>query len=251
MARLIRERREKETIKREYHTNTQLPAGRVEVFNYISFRYNTRNRLEDRKGAKMDSINIKNTFTKLGYQVFLHENLTEKETFKELENIKKRCREEPPQAMVVFLLSHGTDSKKFNAADGILLNIDDIRNQFTNDQCPALAGKPKIFMTNYCRGSNEEYLETDGEKVKIPQDLVTIYASKDGIAAYRLPEEGTSFVLSLCKVVEELRERTELRDFYHLLQNEMRRRKATTPVWEDFAFKKFYLEVPNKTENKK
>ncbi|XP_063864725.1 zinc finger and BTB domain-containing protein 2-like isoform X4 [Scylla paramamosain] len=206
----------------------------------------TTDSLEERKGAKMDSINIQNTFTKFGYQVYIHENLTEKETFKELENIKKSCSQEPPQAFFVFFLSHGVpSSKEFMAADGKPLNIDSIKNEFTNDRCPALAKKPKIFLTNYCRGNNEEWLETDG-LVKIPQDIVTIYASMDGIVAYRQTDEGTTFVLSLCRVMERLRERTELHHFYLMLQNEMKRNRATTPVWEELCFKKFYLEIPER-----
>ncbi|XP_063864722.1 uncharacterized protein LOC135102942 isoform X1 [Scylla paramamosain] len=245
MARLLLNR-QKNTVEHEYRMNPQLPPGRVDVFNYIFFHHNTRQSLEERKGAKMDSINIQNTFTKFGYQVYIHENLTEKETFKELENIKKSCSQEPPQAFFVFFLSHGVpSSKEFMAADGKPLNIDSIKNEFTNDRCPALAKKPKIFLTNYCRGNNEEWLETDG-LVKIPQDIVTIYASMDGIVAYRQTDEGTTFVLSLCRVMERLRERTELHHFYLMLQNEMKRNRATTPVWEELCFKKFYLEIPER-----
>ncbi|XP_045112438.1 uncharacterized protein LOC123505321 isoform X13 [Portunus trituberculatus] len=244
MARLRIKRQEKKN-ELEYHTNTQLPPGRVEIFNYIFFHYNTRQRLEDRKGAKMDSTNLKITFNRLGYQVFVHENLTANDTFMELENIRKSCKQKPPQAIFFFFLSHGNQGNEFMSADGVPLNIDKIKDEFTNDLCPELAKKPKIFMTNYCRGDNEECLETDGH-VRIPQDLVTIYASRDGIAAYRLPNEGTSFVLSLCKVLEKLRERTELHDLYLLLMDEMKRNKATTPIWEEIGFKKFYLEIPER-----
>lgn len=244
MARLSQKTQEKQ-IDLEYSFNRRLPPGRVDVFNYIYFRYNTRQRVEDRKGAKMDSVNIEAVFTKLGYTVHLHENLTEEDTLKEIENIKKTCSQEPTQAWFVFFLSHGTNSKEFMAADGNPLNIDSIRNEFTSDRCPALAKKPKIFMTNYCRGKDEELMEMDGRRVKVPRDIVTIYASNDGIAAYRMPEEGTSFVVSLCHVIRSLKERTDLHDVYNLLSEKMRKKKATSPTWEESSFKKFFLEIPD------
>lgn len=194
-------------------------------------------------GAKMDSINLEETFRKLGYQVYLHEDLTAEETMKEVETIRNDSSLESTQAVFFFFLSHGTNSEEFLAADGKNLNLGNLRKEFTSDRCPALAGKPKIFMTNYCRGKNEERMQTDAH-VTVPRDVVTIYASADGIIAYRLPGEGTSFVLSLCHVLRGLKERTELRHVYLLLSREMRRREATSPEWEDLCFKKFYLEVP-------
>lgn len=243
----------------EYPHDKQLPPGRVYVFNYIYFHHNTRQTVEDRMGAKMDSINLEKTFTRLGYKVCLHEDLTAEETLKEVETIKKDPRLGATQACFFFFLSHGTNSKEFLAADGKRLNLDHLRNEFTNDRCPALARKPRIFMTNYCRGYNEErhfmtnyHRENNEEPVRtdsvvsVPRDMVTIYANTDGIAAYRMPAEGTCFVLSLCHVLQGLRERTELRHVYHLLDEEMKRRQATSPTWEDICFKKFFFEVPSK-----
>lgn len=234
----------------EYPHDKHLPPGRVYVFNYIYFHHNTRQTVEDRMGAKMDSINLKKTFTMLGYEVRLHEDLTAEETMKEVETIKKDRSLETTQACFFFFLSHGTNSKEFLAADGMRLNLDHLRNEFTNDRCPALARKPRIFMTNYCRGNNEERVQTDA-LVSVPRDMVTIYANTDGIAAYRLPAEGTCFVLSLCHVLQGLRERTELRQVYLMLVDEMRRRQATSPTWEDICFKDFFLEMPSTYKEEK
>ncbi|XP_050722646.1 uncharacterized protein LOC127001684 isoform X3 [Eriocheir sinensis] len=234
----------------EYPHDKQLPPGRVYVFNYIYFHHNTRQTVEDRMGAKEDSKNLKETFTKLGYEVRLHEDLTAEDTMKEVETIKKDRTLKATQACFFFFLSHGTNSKEFLAADGKRLNLDQLRNEFTNDRCPALAGKPTIFMTNYCRGNNEERMQTDG-LVSVPRDIVTIYANTDGIAAYRLPGEGTCFVLSLCHVLKGLRERTDLRHVYLQLSTEMQRRQATSPTWEDICFKNFFLEMPSTYKKEK
>ena len=41
--------------------------------------------------------------------------------------------------------------------DGKEVKLDDLINQFSSDNCPALAGKPKLFLIQACRGGNLNY----------------------------------------------------------------------------------------------
>lgn len=57
---------------------------------------------------------------------------------------------------VVVVMSHGSgnagkDSTKIVTSDGKFMQTSWILEQFTHNNCPALSGKPKIFIFQCCR----------------------------------------------------------------------------------------------------
>lgn len=57
--------------------------------------------------------------------------------------------------MIIFILTHGVDSNTIYAADGAHLPMNEIFFQFRGDECPSLAGKPKLFFVQACRGERK------------------------------------------------------------------------------------------------
>merc|ERR1712000_586103 len=76
--------------------------------------------------------------------------------------------------MCIILLSHGNEDF-IQGVDGEGIHIRDIVQTFNSKNCPAMKGKPKLFITNACRGYNElASVETDGPptssvRSKIPE----------------------------------------------------------------------------------
>ena len=53
--------------------------------------------------------------------------------------------------LVIAILSHGVEGGILGTDEG-LVRIEDIINQFSGLNCPTMAGKPKLFFLQACRG---------------------------------------------------------------------------------------------------
>lgn len=209
--------------------------GHVYVFNY-SFKKTQK----ARKGAEYDSTSLKDTFSRMGYEVFIHEDLTSDETNEHLEKIRRKPELNGIDSFIMFFLSHGLDEYTFLANDEEQLDLRIIRRKFTDRRCPHLRGKPKIFMVNYCRGDQlqkKDIIEFDD--IEVPNDMATIHAAAEGVMAKRNTTTGTIFVSSLCEVLRQHARDLDLRDIYSVLREKMTARNGTKPMWEDYGFKNF------------
>ncbi|KAK7066303.1 hypothetical protein SK128_005078 [Halocaridina rubra] len=228
------------------------PRGLVYVFNYINFAPNEK--LKVRRGAELDSQNIRETFSKMGYEVTIYEDLNQSVTEERLDEIATNPRLQQVDALILFFLSHGKDSNIFHTRDCIPkttdsysecegIDIRTIRKKFNNASCPYMKNKPKILFTSYCRGGKVEKYEIDGNdfvRIYVPKDLVTINATTEGVAARREIHGGTTFIKTLCQVLE-IHASDELRDIYMRLNDKVMQEKGPTACWEDSRFRKFYF----------
>lgn len=74
-----------------------------------------------------------------------------------------------------FVLTHGNDKREISAKD-VYYSLDKLWQHFTADNCTTLAGKPKLFFINACRGKKKDRgvslfhrrgrIETDGAKAR-------------------------------------------------------------------------------------
>lgn len=217
---------------------TSDPRGHVHIFNYLF--PGQIGKLKEREGGQYDSENLIKTFADMGYMVFLHENLTSKETENKLDEITQDRALKHVDSLVIFFLSHGAGSYTFYANDGKTIELDlTVRNKFTNTACPLMTNKPKLFFTNFCRGKNNE-LEYDAV-IDVPKDVVIIHATTEDISAPRNKKTGTYFIRSLCEILEKYGKEFELREIYQELDYVVKGRGGRTAKWEDTRFKKFYF----------
>ncbi|XP_042233708.1 caspase-2-like [Homarus americanus] len=219
------------------------PPGHVYAFNYI---FSGQARV--REGAQYDSLNLRDTFSKLDYKVFIYEDLNKKQTLEKIEAIRTDQNLRTVDSIIFFFLSHGETPYEFLSVDHETLHLHDIRRQFTRRKCPQLEAKPKIFMSNFCRGPKfeKQVFNDEGEVLK---DIVTIHATAEGIRALRLRDTGTIFVTSLCEVLNKMYIFMDLRQIYAKLQGIMTAKGGSSPMWEDYAFKKFYFRRSNYKRN--
>lgn len=211
------------------------PRGNVYIFNY-----KFTGKSNHRSGAEHDPEKLQVMFTKMGYRVSVKEDLSRRATLTELKLIRESESLKEVDCMIMFILSHGKGVRDFLTEDGSSLSLPRIQGMFTDAECPALRGKPKIFFANFCRTGDFETCP-NFKASDFPRDVVTIHAAGEGLDALRSTLFGTFFVRNLCQVVQEHAARKSLREIYLELDRSATERGGTQPMWEDFAFRKFYF----------
>ncbi|XP_075693216.1 caspase-3-like [Rhinoderma darwinii] len=170
-----------------------------------------------RDGTQKDKNTLKDTFTKLGFQVRTEDNLT----CKEIETVLRTVAAEDhslKSCFVCAILSHGNEDGIF-ARDKIF-TLNWLVTFFSTSNCKTLAGKPKIFFIQACRGDTYDFgTEIDGTsdsvQISAPQilkekDMLYVYSTPHGYFAWRNNFNGSWFIQSLCKMLQEHGNKLEL-----------------------------------------
>ena len=151
---------------------------------------------------------LKKKFQWLGFHpVDILKDKTVQEMEKHLEDLSKRVTGD---CFVCCVLSHGNETG-VNGSDDKILSIGDILSPFSGDRCQALAGKPKVFFIQACRGlAMQDKVQADGDNsldriISIPiyADFLLSMSTFEGFVSCRDPEQGTWFIQSLCRQLAE------------------------------------------------
>lgn len=220
-----------------------VPRGFVYIFNN-----KFTGQEDERVGAELDSVNLKGTFTALGYAVFLRENFKAQQIKDELDSIRADRKLNDVDALIFFFLSHGNSPYSFRGNDNKDLDLRGLRRKFADSKCPQMKGKPKVFFANYCRGDRfQKRIEFDGAheyddgSVEAPRDMVTIQAAIEGVKVLRSEGLGTYFVKCLCDILQHHGRSKSLKDVYHELDVRTQEMGGTQPMWEDYVFHEFFF----------
>ena len=95
-------------------------------------------------------------FSALGFDVKIHRNLTGKEIY---DQVKLYGARQHTGAFFLAILSHGTSVSNRPAVlgtDSKEVVVNDLERFFYASNCNSLHGRPKIFLIDACRGSQEE-----------------------------------------------------------------------------------------------
>lgn len=193
----------------EYNMNHRR-RGRAVIFNHDDFKMD----MVPRPGSTTDVKNLECVFSELGFQVSVHNNLNYKEINDELNNL---CHEDHSDAdcLVVTVLTHGF-GERYICANDLPYFVERLWLPFTADKCKTLAGKPKIFFIQACRGTKLDggvmmkvnfNTQTDssdnGYKIPSYADFLIAYSTVEGFYSWRHPENGTWFIQCLCQELHE------------------------------------------------
>ncbi|XP_055299281.1 caspase-1-like [Sitodiplosis mosellana] len=242
-----------------YYKMNHKKRGLALIFNHEVFDCNT-----PRKGTRADRDNLHKTLEALDFDVEIFENESISDIKGILEEIAAKDHSDSDCLMIV-VLTHGDQvplvgSRNFR---GQLLStilahdlvsylhasdnkypLQKIWEHFTDDKCPSLANKPKIFLIQACQGkatdegygvstqnyssiyrrrapgqdsnpfSTTKYKTFESvqlDKKKRPQkDYLIVYSTMPGHVSYRDTENGTWFIESLCKVLNEKKHELDL-----------------------------------------
>lgn len=206
--------------------------GRAIIFNHE--KYNPSLNLTERSGTNTDKIILKQRFEKLKFEVDVYDDLTVADIKKHLSEVSKLDHKNE-DCIVVAVLTHGKGKGKLYAYDDFY-RADTLWSSFTGDVCPSLAGKPKLFIVQACRGEeaseglrfkssiqiDSHNTDTTSHRYSIPveADLLVAFSTYEGRAALRHVEGGTWFIQELCK---ELEDNGETLDLLSLFTNVNRR----------------------------
>ncbi|XP_031783182.1 caspase-1-like [Nasonia vitripennis] len=186
--------------------------GKCVVFNHETFATH----LEPRKGSSVDTRKIKQTFQQLGFTVDICNNYEYYDIIEKLDELRREDHSDN-DCLCIFVLTHGM-ADDFICAKDTNYKLDKIWKPFTADKCSTLAGKPKLFFFQACRGDNLDHgvrmirsrrTQTDGSgsdtsyRVPTHADFLFGYSTVPGFYSWRNPEEGTWYVQSLCDVLDE------------------------------------------------
>ncbi|XP_050392534.2 caspase-7 [Patella vulgata] len=142
----------------EYNFNFQ-KRGCCLIINNDTFT-----NMPPRPGSTSDVYNLKAEFLNLGFSVKIYNNLTGPNMDKKLRKVAQKYEHENADCFVCIMLSHGDEDINHRqerkdvvfGTDGICVSVAYAMNLFSDDECPGLMGKPRLFFIQACRGEKTE-----------------------------------------------------------------------------------------------
>ncbi|XP_063980069.1 caspase-1-like isoform X2 [Diachasmimorpha longicaudata] len=199
--------------------------GKCIVFNHDVFDTG----LPIRAGSVHDTNRIEKTFSNLGFEVEICNNLEHSKIVEKINELLSLVTAEDHSdndCICIIILTHGMQANLIYAKD-VAYSAENLWKPFTADKCTTLAGKPKLFFFQACRGN----LSDAGVKLKssplfrvrtevdsaatfytLPThaDFLFAHSTVDGHYSWRNPEYGTWFIQCLCDTIDEHYETTDL-----------------------------------------
>lgn len=224
------------------YDTTSDPRGLVLILNYQQFK--ERPDLL-RKGSQYDVINLQNLFCQMGYETQIHWDLTEDQTLNTVYTFRNQERLQYIGCAIIVVMSHGIARQTFHTSDMQCITVDKILSMFLNSECMYLKGKPKIFLFNFCRGTDiPQTVQTDAVR-ETPRDILCIYSAPEGFLSYRYEETGTPFIISLCQVLSENAHNMSLDDLLRKFKQVYSSAEhGSTPDIQDLNFAKVFYFNP-------
>lgn len=146
----------------------QNPSGIAIIINNAVFENKTK--LEYREGSEQDVSKMKELFKGLQFDVQVYRNRTACQMTEDIETLSHKDHTQY-DCCVLFFMSHGREGEIYGT-DGEVIKIKDITARFTAKSCPTLAGKPKLFFVQACRGSKADVgydvIESPAEASPLP-----------------------------------------------------------------------------------
>ncbi|XP_035761975.1 caspase-8-like [Neolamprologus brichardi] len=195
---------------------THNPRGWCVVFNNEIF---TGTHLKDRKGTQKDADALNAVFTRLGFQVKIHNNCTAEQMKKKINDLG-RINFTSDDALVVFVLSHGEKECVFGT-DGERVLLKELTDPFTSKRASTLTGKPKLFFIQACQGDGYQkgYPDDSSPDETVPElaDFLIGMATVEECKSFRNTLTGSIYIQELCKQLKIAAERQEMDDILTVL----------------------------------
>lgn len=186
----------------------RFPHGLCLIINNEEFA-----RQSDREGTALDERNLTQTFRFLGYKVEVHRDRTASNMEDIFEKVRKLDHSRY-DSFICCILTHGKEGKVYGS-DSKELEISAIVSLLNGENCKTLAGKPKLFFMQACRGKGKDSgtrvgsdsaefiprVEADSDPISIPDeaDFFFGYATPPGRVAWRDLDHGSWYVSELCR----------------------------------------------------
>ncbi|XP_039308888.1 caspase-1 [Solenopsis invicta] len=229
--------------------------GKCIIFNHEEFDFLE---LAKREGSTYDTLRLQKAFGNLDFDIEIHDNLTHNQITDVIEKVSQLDHTDN-DCLCVIVLTHGLQNDMISAKD-VIYKSDRLWKPFTADKCVTLAGKPKLFFIQACRGDEadggillesrkmeKEQTETDSvSSYSIPThaDFLIAHSSVQGFFTWRDPSEGTWYIQCLCDVLDEHGTEMDLMSMLTITARKVATEYASVHVDDDLHNKK---QVPSVT----
>ena len=179
-----------------------------------------------RRGAHVDEVRLKRLFNEMHFLVRVFNNLTQHEMEEEFMAVAKRDHSNYDM-FVGVVMTHGGHCDELQGSDGRMTNVKRVTEEFLPRRCPSLAGKPKIFFFQSCRGIAKQRRAQSAEhnitdpcwsdsplaSTTFPHgaDFLLSFSTPPDYVAYRY-DSGSPYIQTLVDVVRERHHTNHLLD---------------------------------------
>ena len=177
--------------------------GRALLLNNYEFERKFVNK--NIEGAYNNTCSIYKNLARIHWDVTIADNKTETELEEVLEAFCKEVKSKPTFGVMLFIGSHGlrvNGEDCFMTQDWKRHKLSSVVNKFTESNFPELAGKPKVFITEFCR-DNVELKPLFKQQPEESRNVMISYATSSGCAAYSNGADGFWFVGTFCKMLKK------------------------------------------------
>lgn len=206
----------------ECYNMSHKERGCAIIFNNKRFHPSTG--MGERSGTDVDADQLYMLLTEMGFQVLLKNDCTTHEMEATLTKLGKSDHTNA-DCFACAILSHGEEGYVYGCDNRI--EIDRLVAPFKGHKCRSLAGKPKIFFIQACRGTQldsgvevadaqgagpgEADLDTvDIRRIPTEADFLMAYSVVPGYFAWRNSTRGSWFVQALVEVLRDNWKRMDL-----------------------------------------
>lgn len=235
------------------------PRGYFFMINNVQF---VNDIMDRRIGAEVDERNLAELFKEFGYIVEKYRNEGLEDMKRKIREFAQRREHSRYDSCVVAIMSHGIARRSKQdstiiSADGQLLEIEWVLEQFTNENARSLVAKPKIFFFQTCRGDSQDYgvkltsgrIQTDSSSsvvLRSMSDILIGYSTLPGFASNRDVYLGTWYIQAICEVFMEHACDTDVEDMLKMVDQKLatlisEEGSLQTSSYENRGFRKFYF----------
>ena len=176
--------------------------------------------------GKEDAEALENLFSNLQFSVKVFSNLN---AHYMRERVKEYRDKKHKGVFILIILSHGGEGDVVYGTDIGEVKVHELQEYFHTTSCHrSLAGVPKVFLIDACRGGNSDKMYMHGVRgppttnyhsvigITDSANFMTVYASTPGHIAYMYPNDsgksGSYFTQTLVEVIEEADENKEFNE---------------------------------------
>ncbi|XP_019643567.1 PREDICTED: caspase-7-like [Branchiostoma belcheri] len=203
----------------------------------------------EREASKMDVEGLEDFFQKIGYKVITaDEDQTKEQMMDVLEmaklEIQKTARGKNKYSCFICIVSSHGDKEGVKSYDNQTVSIAELQAPFLGDSLKCMAGSPKMFIIQACRGEKKQPGvdrpdEEPGDErqldwsdvmrsVTTPKDadVLVAYATTEGFQAFRRVGEGSWFLSKMLKVFNAKHQTDHLLDMLTEVNDRVSHRTA-------------------------
>ncbi|XP_030836939.1 caspase-3-like [Strongylocentrotus purpuratus] len=163
--------------REECYPMDQRNKGLVFILN--NYRFGP-DRTTERTGSDVDLANVKHVFTEIGYTADEAQNLTAQGIRQKLKSLNRKILPSHTSVVLVFM-SHGK-KEGIQGTDEVVVTVEEIKDMFSGNNCPALIGKPKIMIFQACRGEKITPSAPSLSTSAVDNEICADFVGTDGVA---------------------------------------------------------------------